>query len=286
MTGFGEARTQDALGSIHVEIRAVNNRHLKVNLKVSESHSRFEPDVEALVRESIRRGTVTIHVRVDRPRRLEDYKLNFVALESYRKQLSNFESTDRVDLGALLALPGVVEDQRTRDNEPEPEWEGLRNALTAALERFNASRTAEGKAMAAELKSLARGVAGNLARIVDRAPEVVQEYQTRLLERVAALLREQAVALEPRDVAREVALLADRVDIAEEIVRLRAHIEHYHNLIDEPSSSGRKLEFLIQEMGREINTIGSKANDVEIARSVVEIKAILEKIRELVQNVE
>ena len=115
---------------------------------------------------------------------------------------------------------------------------------------------------------------------------VVQAYHRRLTERVQALVQDQGVTVEPEDLIREVAILADRCDISEEIVRLRAHLAQYAEIIDEPESAGRKLEFVVQEMGREINTIGSKANDVEISRAVVEVKALLEKIRELVQNVE
>jgi uncharacterized protein (TIGR00255 family) len=125
-----------------------------------------------------------------------------------------------------------------------------------------------------------------LNAIAERGPFVVQNMQTRLCERIQALMKDNGVTVEPKDVVRETAILADRCDISEEIVRLRAHLCQFHEIIDEPQSAGRKLEFVAQEIGREINTIGSKASDVQISRSVVEVKALLEKIRELVQNVE
>ena len=140
--------------------------------------------------------------------------------------------------------------------------------------------------MAAELIALGRSIGEHLGRIADRAPMVVQAYQKRITDRVQALVPDQGVTVEPKDLIREVAILADRCDISEEVVRLRAHLAQYAAIIEEPESSGRKLEFLVQEMGRETNTIGSKANDVEISRAVVDVKALLEKIRELVQNVE
>lgn len=286
MTGFGEARRQDPRGTIQVEVRTVNNRHLKVSLKISDSHAQMEPAIEALVRERIRRGTIQLQVRIDRPRRPEDYRLNLVALESYRRQLADLPGAANIDLGPLLLLPGVVEDRRPIDLEPEQDWLAVAETVTSALERLQASRAVEGQAMAAELAALGRAIADQTAAVADRAPAVVLAYQKRLIERVGVLLREQAQAPEPRDVAREVALMADRIDLSEEIVRLRAHLSQYQAILDEPESSGRKLEFLVQEMGREINTIGSKAADVEISRSVVESKALLEKIRELVQNVE
>ena len=134
--------------------------------------------------------------------------------------------------------------------------------------------------------ALGRSIGENLGRIAERAPAVVQSYHRRITERVQALVAEQGVSVEPQHLIREVAILADRCDISEEVVRLRAHLAQYAAIIDEPESSGRRLEFLVQEMGREINTIGAKAGDIEISRAVVDVKALLEKIRELVQNVE
>ncbi len=140
--------------------------------------------------------------------------------------------------------------------------------------------------MAAELLTLGKAVADELAQVADRGPEVVASYQRRLTDRIQAIVQAQGVTIEPNDLVREVARFAERADISEEIVRLRAHLSQYIDVIHEPESAGRKLEFVVQEMGREVNTIGSKANDVEIGRHVVEIKGVLEKIRELIQNVE
>jgi uncharacterized protein (TIGR00255 family) len=125
-----------------------------------------------------------------------------------------------------------------------------------------------------------------VSRIAERGPEIVASYQKRLTERVQGLVADQGVTIESKDLIREVAIFAERADIAEETVRLRAHLAQYLEVIDERESSGRKLEFVVQEMGREINTMGSKANDVEVSRAVVEIKGLLERIRELIQNVE
>jgi uncharacterized protein (TIGR00255 family) len=158
--------------------------------------------------------------------------------------------------------------------------------VVRALADLESARDREGRAMASELIALEGAVSDQLSRIADRAPQLVPAFQKKLTDRIQALLKEQGVTIESKDLAREVAIMADRSDISEEVVRLRAHLNQYSQIIEEPVSSGRKLEFVVQEMGREINTIGSKANDVEISRFVVEIKALLEKIRELIQNVE
>jgi len=288
MTGYGEARFEDQRWMIQVEVRTVNNRHVKLSAKISDPYGAREADVEQLVREKVKRGTVQLNLRVERPRRPEDYRLNLVALSSYREQLKSVHGFGEQanDLTQLLMLPGVVEDCRLPEQVTDEDWSTIASVVSKALDQLHSSRAAEGRVMAAELIALAREIDKHLGRIADRGPTVVLNYQKRLTERIQNLLRGQGVVVEPHDLAREVAILADRCDISEEIVRLRAHLNQYIGIIDDTQSSGRKLEFVVQEMAREINTIGSKANDVEISLSVVEVKALLEKIRELVQNVE
>jgi uncharacterized protein (TIGR00255 family) len=288
MTGFGEARHQDPRGLIQAEVRTVNHRYFKLSAKVSESCAMMEPALEQLVREKVKRGSVQLSLKVERPRRPEDYRLNLVALASYRDQLKSMPGFEEraIELGQLLALPGVVADAPAPEAAQEEEWPRIQRVATIALEALQASRAQEGRAMAAELITLCRAINDHLGQIAERGPHIVQSYHKKLAERVQFLAHEQGVTIEPRDLAREVAILADRCDISEEIVRLRAHLTQFLTILEETESSGRRLEFLSQEMGREINTIGSKANDVEISRAVVEVKAVLEKIRELIQNVE
>jgi uncharacterized protein (TIGR00255 family) len=290
MTGFGEAHHQDERWSVRVEVRSVNNRHLKLSAKLSEPFGALEPELERMVRETVRRGTVQLVLRVDRPRRAEDYRLNPVALASYRDQLLALRrgvgSTPDLDLASLLSLPGVVEERRPAADDPHEEWPALAPIVAAALGRLRDSRAEEGRAMAAELLGLGAAIGRLLEQVAARAPQVVAAYQDRLTERVRGLIQDKGITIEPKDLIREVAILAERADTAEEVTRLRAHLAQFVAVIGEPESAGRKLEFVVQEMGREVNTIGSKANDVAISRDVVEIKGLLEKIRELIQNVE
>jgi len=287
MTGFGEARLQDDRWSVGVEVRTVNNRHLKLSARISDPYGALESDFERLVRESIRRGTVQLSIRVERPRRAEDYRLNLVALGSYRDQLHSFLGASiPVDFSAILGLPGIVEERKAATEDPHQDWPALAAVVSEALGKLQQSRADEGRAMADELLGLARGIAGHLEKIAARGPDVVEAYRRRITDRVQALIAGQGVSVEPEHLIREVAIFAERGDIAEEVTRLRAHLAQYAEVIGEPESAGRKLEFVVQEMGRETNTIGSKANDVEISRGVVEIKGLLEKIRELIQNVE
>jgi uncharacterized protein (TIGR00255 family) len=288
MTGYGEARRQDESWTVGVEVRTVNNRHFKLTARVSEPYGALEPELERLIRETVRRGTVNLQLRVERPRRAEDYRINPVALLSYRDQLRALQEPpgDGVDLAALLALPGVVEERRPSADDPHEDWPALAAVVAEAVHRLQAARAEEGRAMADELIGFARAVSAQVDRIAARGPEVVSGYQARLVERVQALVQGHGVSVETKDLIREVAILAERADVTEEVVRLRAHLAQFLDVIHEPESAGRKLEFVVQEMGRETNTVGSKANDVEISRAVVEIKGLLEKVRELIQNVE
>ena len=312
MTGFGDARLQDDRWTVSVEVRSVNNRHLKLMIKVSEPYSALEPELERLVRETVRRGTVNLQIRVERPKKAEDYRLNMVALASYRDQLQAMQAQSHppssrpirltsyraqiqgmqgstetpLDLAALLALPGVVEDRRPPADDPHEDWPALSAAVSEALRKFQVSRGEEGRAMAEELLNLGKSIADQLTAIADRGPDVVANYHKRLTERVQALVQKEGITIEARDLVREIGIFSERADISEEVIRLRAHLGQYLDVIHETESSGRKLEFVVQEMGRETNTIGSKANDIEISRGVVEIKGMLEKIRELIQNVE
>jgi uncharacterized protein (TIGR00255 family) len=287
MTGFGDAHHQDDRLTVAAELRSVNNRHLKLTCRVSSSYDALEPELERLVRDAVRRGSVQLTVRVERPKRTEDYRLNPVALASYRDQVDamRLPGAPALDVVSLLGLPGVVEERRDRDGDPHDDWPTLEAVVRRALEAFQASRAREGRAMADELLALGAAFADRLEEVAARAPLVVADYQQKLHERVQALVKDR-VTVEPRDLIREVALFADRADVSEEITRLRAHLGQYRAVIEGPESAGRKLEFLVQEMGRETNTIGSKANDVAISHGVVEMKGLLERIRELIQNVE
>jgi uncharacterized protein (TIGR00255 family) len=290
MTGFGEARSQADGTAVAVEVRTINSRHFKLSYRASEGYGPLEPEVEAVVRETIRRGTVQLNLRIDRGASADDYRINTEVVENYRRQLEKYtghsEWNDPDDLRMLLSLPGAVDEKSRGDSDPRDDWPVIEPVVREAIASLTKMRTEEGVALAADLAHNGRQIAELLDSIARRAPEVTQSYQSRLTGRVQQALSELNVTVEPADLLREVALFADRSDISEEIVRLRSHLQQYEAALLMAESSGRKLEFIAQEMGREINTIGSKANDAEISRLVVEIKTALERIREQIQNVE
>lgn len=289
MTGFGEARSQSSGMAIAVEVRTINSRHFKLSFRSSEGYSSLEPDVEAITRESVRRGTVQLNLRVDRRSSVDDYRINTEVVENYRRQLQQFTGIDwnaPDDLRLLLSLPGAVDEKSRGDYDPREDWPTIEPVIREALAALAKMRAEEGVALAADLAHNGRQISELLDAISRRSPEVTQSYQSRLTGRVQQALSELNVTVQPADLLREIALFADRSDISEEIVRLRSHLQQYEAALLMAESSGRKLEFIAQEMGREINTIGSKANDAEISRLVVDIKTALERIREQIQNVE
>jgi uncharacterized protein (TIGR00255 family) len=169
---------------------------------------------------------------------------------------------------------------------PDDEWPLVERTLDSALQRLNAMRRAEGQTMSGELLSHHRVIAAELDGVRSIVPAIAGDYRRRLLDRVRVALGESGVTVHPDHLIREVALFVERMDVSEEVIRLSAHLEQFAELVRKGEEAGRKLEFVIQEMGRETNTLGSKAGDVNVSRHVFEIKATLEKIRELVLNVE
>ena len=291
MTGYGEAQFSSDTLQLAVELRAVNNRYLKLSLRAAEPYNHLEPEIEKVIRRSLKRGTIQCHLRCHRQSAPGDYKIDPVALTSYLRQVEAAcdaigSSSAQAVLAGILALPGVVPEPTSASLDLEQEWPLLERVLEQALARLQGMRQEEGRAMARELLQQRDHIAAQLELIRHRVPHVAEAYRDRLLERVETLLGELDVEIERKDIIREVAIFAERSDIREEVVRLSSHLGQFQEILEEPESAGRKLEFLTQEMLRETNTIGSKASDVEISRHVVEIKSALEKIREMVQNVE
>lgn len=292
MTGYGEASYQSDNLHLSIELRAVNNRYLKVILRAGEPYNLLEPEFEKVVRRLVRRGTIQIHLRCQKQLSAQDFQINGVALQSYVRQLRELsESLGMPDRGQtllaqVLTLPGVVPEPATAAFQMEEEWPVIERVLEQSLQRLQTMRQEEGRAMAQEMLQMRDHIAAQLDYIRAQIPRATILFRDRLYDRVRNLLSELDARIDRSDLIKEVAIFAERSDIAEEVVRLQSHLDQFHEIVNEPESAGRKLEFLTQEMFRETNTIGSKASDVEISRHVVEIKGTLEKIRELVQNIE
>jgi uncharacterized protein (TIGR00255 family) len=290
MTGHGAARLQQDGVVVTVEVRTVNNRYFKLSLRSTEGYAALESRIDELIRQSIRRGTVQLDLRIERETSAENYRLNEAVITSYYSQLRMFGISQGIEtdvrLESLLALPGVVSEQAASGQFADMDWPVISKTIRLALDGLGKMRQDEGRAMAKDLDENCTAIGRELASIETLAPRVVEAYRSRLTERLSKLLAEHGVSVQTADVVREVGLFAERSDISEEIVRLNSHLEQFREITNSAESNGRKLEFVTQEMFREANTIGSKSNDATIARHVIEIKTAIERIREMIQNVE
>lgn len=289
MTGFGNASLQTEGVHVSSEIKSVNNRYLKISVRMPDSVARFEAEIEKLVRSRVTRGSVQLSIRVRFTSGQSEYRIDQDLLRSFQRQLSEISGDAKgspATLGELLSLPGVVSQTELPEEFVNSLWPAVEASLKESLDHFEDFRRREGESMRQDLEKQCEVIENEGRQVALLTPQVVTEYRDKILERVRRLIGDASVNISENDVIREVALFADRCDINEEITRLRSHTEQFRRLLNGETSQGRKLEFIGQEMFREINTIGSKANHVTIALSVVEMKAAIERMREVLQNVE
>lgn len=283
MTGHGHARFQDDQIEIVSEIRTVNSRFLKLNV-YSDLDATLQAKLEALVKQHIQRGTVTLRLNINSAA-TNSFQLNEAALRAYWLQLSEIAgSSQQINVESLLRLPGVVEDNSATDYTEL--WPKIKAVAKKSLDNLAAMRAKEGESMQADMLGNCDTIDTNLDAIKSLAPKLVENYSTRLTERLNSILEKYDISVSPSDVIREIGIFSERSDVSEETVRLSTHLTHFREIVSDKGSNGRKLDFLIQEILRETNTIGSKANDSAVANHVVEIKTSIERMREMVQNIE
>jgi uncharacterized protein (TIGR00255 family) len=289
MTGCGEGIATAGESSCRVEVRTVNNRSFKFSLRTREGFVGLEPRVEAVVRGRIRRGTVQMVLELSGGAAAASRRIDAVQLAAYLDQLEDFSASHGLELprgvDRLLGLPGITCEATPEEAALERAWPLVAEAVERALAALDQMRRAEGEALAADMRAICDEIGGLVDGIRQRVPAAVEQQRARLLERVASLLEDRGVSLSEADLAREVAVIADRTDIAEELVRLESHIAQFGRLLGE-ESPGRPLDFLAQELAREANTIAAKSADVAIAHAVVELKTRIDRLREQVQNLE
>lgn len=292
MTGHGRGAHHENQIQVNAEVRSVNNRYLKINI-ISDLDAELQVKVEERVRKFLTRGSVSVRIRVDNNSSAA-FQLNLEQLQAYQQQLTDAPVDSSSDpsqpresfpITKLLTLPGVVEESGSVVDS-ETLWPVVEKALNEALEQLSSMRKREGESMMADMKLNCSVLGDYLTKIEASAPEVVEAFSKRLKDRIQNLLEKFDIKSQPADIIREIGIFAERSDIAEETVRLRSHLAQFDEIMAAKESNGRKLDFLIQEILRETNTIGSKASHAVIAKHVVEIKTLIERLREMVQNVE
>ncbi|GAB1476682.1 YicC family protein [Bacillota bacterium] len=290
MTGFGRSEHSDGKRNIVVEIRAVNHRYSDISIRMPRRYSFAEERLKALVKEVARRGKVDISITVENLTDDDtDVKLNTFVAAQYYNNLSelkkNFSLTGEITLSLLASLPDVMKSVPDIEDE-EIIFKSLAAPVREAAGRFDEMRVTEGKKLADDILMRGGLIRSMGEQITVLAPRVALNYKAKLQERIGDLLGTSIEIPEER-IALEAAMFADKSNTTEELVRLSSHISQLEKIIMESRQpDGKKLDFLVQEMNREVNTIGSKANDIDITNLVLEMKSEIEKIREQIQNVE
>lgn len=288
MTGYGRVVKTLNGREITVEMRSVNNRFLDCSVKMPRAFSYAEDAVKQKIKEQVSRGKVDVFISVNALEG-ENVKisLNRPVLEGYLAALrtiaSDYEVRDDISVTALSRYPDVFVVEKPEEDEKQ-NIADIVSVTQEAIENYNAMRATEGAALAADLRAHAAVILRYVEKVEERSPVTVAEYRTRLENKLREVL--ESTTIDESRIVTEAAIFADKVAVDEETVRLRSHLSQMESLLSGGGAIGRKLDFLLQEMNREANTIGSKGNDLEQARNVVEIKAELEKIREQIQNIE
>jgi uncharacterized protein (TIGR00255 family) len=287
MTGYGKGEVSYGGGRVTVEIRSVNHRYGEIYVKLPRNLIVFENDVRKFVSERLKRGKIEVFVQHESSAEAAPFAVNFTLAKAYHEALTSLKNRLGLAGEVSIQLIAAQKDVLTAEEDHSLD-EALRQALLSAaksgVETLEVMRSREGEALLNDLRKRMETVAALADKVARRAPLVVSEYSVRLKERLAQLTADNAISEER--LAQEVAIMADRCDITEELVRLDSHLKQFGSALSLGEPVGRKLDFLLQEMSREVNTMGSKANDAEIAFHVVELKTEIEKIREQVQNIE
>ncbi|MEK4341449.1 MULTISPECIES: YicC/YloC family endoribonuclease [Brevibacillus] len=291
MTGYGRKETMYGAFRLSVEMRAVNHRYAEIIVRLPKAYGVLEDPVRKLVAEYVRRGRVEVMISIDEAASSEaEFQVNWDAAEKYVRALR--EMNDRFSLSEplaakdLLQLPMVISEKETVAVEPQSFCEPLLEVTREAAKDLLSMKQKEGQKLAEDINSRLADIVSWTREIAQSAPVVVEEYRARLQQRVSEWMQGAPFELDMQRLAQEVAFFADRSDISEEITRLESHCTQFSELLKQPEAVGRKLDFLLQEMNREANTIASKANNLSIQRLAIEIKTELEKMREQVQNIE
>ncbi len=290
MTGYGRAEAPGSRVTISVECKSVNHRHLDIALKFPRGLAPLELDARRIIQATLGRGRIDVTATLGATAggTLNPVTLNVAQAAEYeeiaRQLADRLKITGAPTLLWLLDRPGVLSREEQPALSPEEAWPLLEQSLTSALGELVTRREIEGQALREDLRSLHAALTAHVDLMAQRAPMAVQRRAARLSERIHSLLGD--IAIDQSRIATEVAVWAEKTDLTEELARLRAHLDQFVTLFEKGGAVGRTLDFLIQEMNREVNTIGAKADDLEVSQAVIGAKSTLEKLREQVQNIE
>jgi uncharacterized protein (TIGR00255 family) len=289
MTGFGRGFAQQDGIAATVELRSVNNRYVDVSARLPQRLSAHETDVQTRLKDAFERGRIKVQVQIEKADAVDlSVRVDREAARAYGQLLEEARQAAGLDapvrLADVLRYGDVFTSAEADPEETERLWTVVQQALDAAIAALRTMRLDEGRALLDDLSARIDAIDALLVRVEERAPDRIGEARERLRERLDELMDDARI--DPERLEQEIAIVADKLDVTEECVRLHSHLNLFREALANDDAVGRKLNFITQEIHREVNTIGSKANDPEIARYAVQMKEEVEKIREQVQNVE
>ncbi|KRQ86918.1 hypothetical protein ABG79_01108 [Caloramator mitchellensis] len=288
MTGYGRGECEELGRKFTIELKSVNNRYLDINIRLPRHLTALEDNIRKYISSNVSRGKIDVFLNQEKFSD-EDIKVTVdeqianVYFNVYNQLKNKFNLSEEISLSLLAKAPDVIIIEK-REEDIEEVWGTIKHALDKALSVFIDMRHREGLKLKKDILDRSELILSKVIEIEQRAPLVVDEFREKIKNRVSEFLKE--VEIDQARLLNEVAFFADKVNITEEIVRLKSHVDQLKSTLESKDSVGRKLDFLIQEMNREINTIGSKSNDLFITNIVVDVKSELEKIREQIQNIE
>ncbi len=288
MTGYGRCVSVSEDRDISVELKSVNHRFLETNVRITRGYAFLEDKLKKYIQSRLSRGKVDIYVSIGDPKKdnavvTVDHTLARGYLNAFREISSTYGLPDNINVTDITRYPDVLTVAKPEEDE-EQVWEALFPVLENAVNDFIAMRESEGERLKNDILSKAENIMEIVSQIEERSPQTVIDYKSKITERIKELL--DGADIDEQRIVLEAAIFADKVAVDEETVRLRSHFTQMNEIISQGGAIGRKLDFILQEMNREANTIGSKVTDSELAHKVVDIKAELEKIREQIQNIE
>lgn len=289
MTGYGRSEKENEFQKIVVEMKGVNHRYCDISIKMPKKMNMFEEKMKKLIKKKINRGRIEVFLFLDEQKG-DDFtvKPNFSVLDQYANALNDIKGKYDIDRDFDLNLLTRFQDAFTveyKEVDEEEVWKLLESVMNESLDSLLDMRKVEGQKLYEDIVSRTDTVKGIIIELEKRAPEIVEIHKNKMRERIEELLHDN-IELDEVRLAQEVAYFSDKTNITEELVRLDSHLDQLKHIFEEKNSIGRKLDFLLQEINREINTIGSKSPDVDISNFVIEMKSEFEKVREQIQNIE
>jgi uncharacterized protein (TIGR00255 family) len=290
MTGFGRGEFSSDIFDVTVEIRTVNNRYCDITVKMPKKLNVFEDRIKSKIKSKLSRGRIDVFINLEETAHDNyDVKANFEILDKfvdvYRKIKERYDLNDDVVLGLLTRVQDGIE-VSYEERDESVFWEAIEPALDIAVEKIMEMRAIEGEQLKTDILSKVNNIKLNLKDIEAFTPQIVENYRKKITDRIKDLLSEMNAEIDEARVANEIAVFADKTNINEEIVRIYSHLDQIESILNSMEPMGRKLDFLIQELNREVNTIGSKSPDIDISSKVIELKSEIEQIREQIQNIE